>query len=61
MKRNIKSACLDKLVNFSMNLAKNTVQAAIEKEGHAATKTQPKWMTLYEIPVPQHLKDQYKK
>ncbi len=61
MRKTMKRACLNKLVNFSMNLAENTVKAAVANEGHAAVKTQAKWMTLYEIPVPQHLKDQYKK
>lgn len=61
MRKVTKRACLNRLIDFSMHLAENTIRAAVENEHHSKVKTQAKWMTLYEVPVPQHLKDQYKK
>jgi hypothetical protein len=61
MRMTIKKVCLNKLVDFSMALAENTVKMAIKNENSTSIKEQPKWMTLYEIPVSKKLMDQYKK
>lgn len=57
----MKRACLSKLVDFSMNIAESRVRAAVQNESNTSVKTQAKWMTLYETPVPKHLMNQFKK
>jgi hypothetical protein len=44
-----------------MNIAESRVRAAVQNESNTSVKTQAKWMTLYETPVPKHLMNQFKK